>query len=99
HPPDFISSPTRRSSDLRVDEGVRTALLKLRVLLLHVVLGAVIAKLHVARQRMHEFERARELVDKRGRQHPGRAQAAAEHDVVGSDRKSTRLNSSHEWIS
>src|SRR6202030_1802705 len=60
-----------------IDEGVGTTVFDLRVFLLHVVLGAVIAELDVAGQRAHGLERAVELVDKRGRQHRGRAQAAS----------------------
>ena len=37
-----------------VDERDSAAVFQLRVLLLHVVLGAVIAELHVAGQRAHE---------------------------------------------
>src|SRR5437660_2075134 len=66
-----------------VDEGVRTTLADLRELLLQVVLGGVIAELHVARQRAHQFERAVELVNNRRRQHRRRAQAAVDHYVVG----------------
>ena len=47
-------------------KGISTAPLKLRVLRLHAVLGSVISKRHVARQRAYEFERAVELVNDRG---------------------------------
>src|SRR6202030_4224411 len=65
------------------DEGVPAAALRPRELLLHVVLSAVIAERHVARQGAHERERAVELVNDSGRQHARRAQAAAEHQVEG----------------
>ena len=47
--------------------GFGPPLLQLRVLLLHAVLGGVIAERHVARQRAHDLERAVELVSNRRR--------------------------------
>src|ERR1700676_4772081 len=65
-----------------IDEGIYTVL-KLRVFFLHVVLGAVISELYIAGERAHGLERAVELVNKGGRQHRARTQAASEHHVVG----------------
>ena len=48
-----------------IDERVRSTVLKLRVFLLHVVLRAMVAELHVAGERTHGLERAVELVDQR----------------------------------
>ena len=65
-----------------VDEGIRTTLLDLRVLRLQLVLGRVIAEGHVARQGTHHFERAVEFANNFRCKSRGRAQAAAEDDII-----------------
>src|SRR6266850_8005184 len=59
-----------------VDERVWSAAPQLRVFLEHPVLSGMISERNVARQRAHDLERAVELVDDRGRQHPLCTQAA-----------------------
>src|SRR5207247_9824404 len=89
--PALHSVPTRRSSDLRSEEGGNHLCDPMQ----RAGADLVVAQARGARADLGVRFAAR-LALRRERQH---ADVRERQGAVGEDRKSTRLNSSHEWIS